>query len=370
MRNVFAITLSFVFFSCQQQVKRDVAFSPKPIDSLEIYYAKGFAVNYYEGHKELLVFSPDRKDTLHSYYLSNEVKEGFIQTPVKRLASLSSVYAAYIEALGLEEYLVAVDEKDYINSRSIRKEMERRDIVELGSLEKINHEALLMAQTDLIYSFGWEGNTSDIAQKYPNSTFAYAYEYLEEQPLGRAEWIKFFACFFDKEAEADSIFDVIKTNYESLKALTSDVVSRPKILINMPFKEQWHMPGGLSYSAHLIEDAGGYYPWDTLQKINSTPIDWELVYQKAYDSDYWINTGAYTSYEEVRKALPDMDLFEAFKNKKAFNNNARMNGFGGNDYWESGLFYVDDLLADLIVIFHPEILPNTALNYYKPLADE
>jgi len=370
MRSVFAILLSLVFFSCQQQVKKGVAFSSKPIDSLEIYYATGFAVNYYEDHKELLVFSPDRKDTLHRYYLSNEVKEGFIQTPVKRLVSLSSVYAAYIEALGLEEYLVAVDERDYINSRSIRKEMERRDIVELGSLEKINHEALLMVQADLIYSFGWQGNTTGIEQKYSNITFAYACEYLEEQPLGRAEWIKFFACFFDKEVQADSIFKEIRNNYENLKDLTDDVAFRPKILINMPFKEQWHMPGGLSYSAHLIEDAGGYYPWDTLKKKNSTPIDWELVYQKAYDSDYWINTGAYTSYSAVRKELPDMDLFEAFQNKKAFNNNARMNGFGGNDYWESGLLYVDDLLADLIVIFHPEILPNRALKYYKPLADE
>ncbi len=370
MRSVLAIILSFVFFSCQQQVKKGVVTSSKRIDSLEIHYATGFAVNYYEDHKELLVFSPDRKDTLHRYYLSNEVREGFIQTPVKRLASLSSVYAAYIEALGLEEYLVAVDEKDYIYSESIRKEMERRDMPELGSVEKINHEALLMAQADLIYSFGWQGNTTGIEQKYPNITFAYAYEYLEEQPLGRAEWIRFFACFFDKEAEADSIFESIKTNYENLKELTVDVAFRPKVLINMPFKEQWHMPGGLSYSAHLIEDAGGYYPWDTLQKTNSTPIDWELVYQKAYDSDYWINTGAYTSYAEVRKELPDMNLFEAFQNKKAFNNNARISDFGGNDYWESGLLQVDDLLEDLIVIFHPEILPNSALKYYKPLADE
>jgi iron complex transport system substrate-binding protein len=370
MRKVFAILLSSMLFACAPQVKEGMKTSFKPIDSLEIHYAKGFAVNYYEDYKELLVFSSDRKDTLHRYYLSTDAKEGLVQTPIKRLASLSSVYAAYIEELGLEGSLVAVDEKNYINSESILKEIETREIVELGSLEKVNHEALLMAQADLIYTFGWQRNLAGIEDKYPNIIFAYAYEYLEEQPLGRAEWIKFFACFFDKEAKADSIFQEISTNYENLKSLTAEVEHRPKILINMPFKEQWHMPGGLSYSAHFIEDAGAYYPWDTLLKTNSTPLDWELVYQKAFDSDFWINTGAYSSYAEVRRELPDMDLFEAFTHKRAFNNNARMNDFGGNDYWESGLLHVDDLLADLIVIFHPEIVPNRELKYYKPLADE
>jgi iron complex transport system substrate-binding protein len=370
MRSLLAILLSLLFLSCREQVNKGLEVSAEPIDCLEIDYAKGFAVNYYEDHKELLVFSTDRKDTLHHFYLSNDAKEGYIQTPVKRFASLSSVYAAYIEALGLEEYLVAVDEKDYISSNSIRNDMEQRDVIELGGLDKMNHEALLMAQVDLVYSFGWQGNTSSIAEKHQNISFAYGYEYLEEHPLGRAEWIKFFACFFNKETEADSIFDLVKTNYENLKALTAAVLYRPKTLINMPFKERWHVPGGLSYSAHLIEDAGAYYPWDTLKVNRSIPMDWEVVYQKAYDSDYWINTGVYSSYAEVQKVMPDAVLFEAFRNKKAFNNNARMNGLGGNDYWESGLLYVDELLADLIVIFHPEILPTRALKYYKPLVDE
>ena len=172
MRRIFATLLCSTLLACTSQVKEGIKTSSKPIDSLEIHYAKGFAVNYYEDYKELLVFSSDRKDTLHRYYLSTEAKEGFVQTPIKRLASLSSVYAAYIEELGLEESLVAVDEKNYINSESILKEMETREIVELGSLEKVNHEALLMAQADLIYTFGWQGGLAGIEDKYPNITFA------------------------------------------------------------------------------------------------------------------------------------------------------------------------------------------------------
>lgn len=370
MRKLFAIVICLTFIACTSQVEEGVKPSAEPIDRLEINYAKGFAVNYYEAYKELLVFSANRKDTIQRYYLSNEEKEGFIKTPIKRLASLSSVYAAYIDELGLASSLVAVDDEKFINSTSIRKEIEHRDIVNIGSLEKLNHEALLKSQADLVYTFGWQNNAVATNEKYPNISFAYAYEYLEEHPLGRAEWIKFFACFFDLETKADSVFQEISAHYESLNKLTENVEHRPKILINMPFKEQWHMPGGLSYSAHFIEDAGGNYPWGNQKKRNSTPYDWELVYQEGFDSDYWINTGAYSSYAEVREDLLDMELFEAFKNKKAFNNNARMNEYGGNDYWESGLLHVDEVLADLIAIFHPEILPHRKLKYYKALADE
>ena len=370
MRILSAIFLTVFITGCSQKSNTDTAVDSVLIKTMVLEYAKGFAVNYYEDYKELLVFSADRKDTLHSYYLSSTIRSGFVKTPVERLASLSSVYAAYIQDLELEEVLMAVDEKDYINSESILNEFENRTIVEIGSLEKINHEALLMAEVDLIYSFGWQGKSAGFETKYPNTNFAYAYEYLEEQPLGRAEWIKFFACFFNKEAQADSLFNDIKTSYESLRDLASTAITKPKVLINMPFKEQWHMPGGLSYSAHFIADAGGYYPWGSLNKMNSTPLDWELVYNKAYDCDYWINTGVFSSYKEVEAILPDMNLFAAFKNKQVYNNNARTNKFGGNDYWESGLLHVDELLADLLAIFHPELLPNRTLKYYKSLSNE
>ena len=370
MRIAIAFVFSLCFCACSPVKTEKTIANSKPLARLELDYAKGFAVNYFEGYQELLVFSSDRKDTLHRYYLTNESKEGFVQTPIKRLASLSSVYAAYIHDLGLENTLMAVDAKEYIHAPTIRKAFEDREIAEFGSLDKLNHEALLLAQVDLVYSFGWQGKNTAFETKYPNTCFAYSYEYLEESPLGRAEWIKFFACFFNKETEADSLFTQIKTSYERLKAKALQVKNRPKVLINMPFNEQWHLPGGLSYSAHFISDAGAYYPWEYDAKLNSTPYDWEVVYHKAFDCDYWINAGAFSSYQEVLETLPDMGLFGAFKNKQVYNNNARINNYGGNDYWESGLLHVDDVLADLIAIFHPELMPNYKLVYYKPLANE
>ena len=335
---------------------------------MKLSYADGFCVNYYNCYKELIVFAANKKDTLKHYIL--QLDQDTLVAPASRMAVLSSVYLSYLKELGLMDKLQAIGEYDYIYSPEIRGIIESQQIPELGSIEKLNHEALLMADVDMVLTFGWQGYQKELDAMYPSTRFVYAYEYLEEHPLGRAEWIKFVAAFFDLEHEAERIFNSIQTNYEQLKNKTGSLSSRPKILINMPFKEQWHLPGGQSYSAQFIRDAGGNYPWSNDASVDSRVLDWEVVYANAYDSDMWINTGAFSSYKEVEDALPDMRLFHAFKNKQSYNNNARVSSLGANDYWETGLLHVDQVLADLIAIFHPDILPERELIYYKSLVNE
>jgi iron complex transport system substrate-binding protein len=57
--------------------------------------------------------------------------------------------------------------------------------------------------------------------------------------------------------------------------------------------------------------------------------------------------------------------FKAFRKGNLYNNNARVNANGGNDYWQSGISNPDVVLSDLIKILHPEILPNHNLFYYQ-----
>lgn len=53
-----------------------------------------------------------------------------------------------------------------------------------------------------------------------------------------------------------------------------------------------------------------------------------------------------------------------------YNNNARITEAGGNDYYESGAAHPDVILADLIQIFHPGLLPEHKLYYFKQLEPE
>ena len=71
----------------------------------------------------------------------------------------------------------------------------------------------------------------------------------------------------------------------------------------------------------------------------------------------------------IRRLLsePDPRLadFDAWKNGKIVNNDARRIEGGGNDYWESGLQHPEGLLADLVRALHPELLPKHELVWYR-----
>jgi iron complex transport system substrate-binding protein len=59
--------------------------------------------------------------------------------------------------------------------------------------------------------------------------------------------------------------------------------------------------------------------------------------------------------------------FNAINSKQVYNHVARVNASGGSDYFESGIANPDVVLADLIRIFHPDLLPDHTLYYYKQL---
>jgi iron complex transport system substrate-binding protein len=192
-------------------------------------------------------------------------------------------------------------------------------------------------------------------------------DHLEHTPLGRMEWIKFFAAFFSKSEEADSIFTEAKNEYHRLKALVKTTQNRPEVFVNIRYGDVWFMPGGRSYMSSLLQDAGGKYMWAGDNSTGSMQIDFETVYQKAGAAEYWLNTGSWSSIAEVLRNDQRYGAFKAVKTGNVFNNNKRVNKYGGNDYWESGFLKPQVVLADLISIFHPGLLPDHELFYYQKL---
>jgi iron complex transport system substrate-binding protein len=93
----------------------------------------------------------------------------------------------------------------------------------------------------------------------------------------------------------------------------------------------------------------------------------ESVYERAADADIWINPGMWESLEEALAEDERFALFEAFQNGKVYNNNRRANKHGGSSYWETGVANPHVVLADLIKIFHPELLPEHEFVYYYRL---
>ena len=74
---------------------------------------------------------------------------------------------------------------------------------------------------------------------------------METSPLARTEWIKFVAAFYNKSAEADSIFDQIESRYLEAKKTAASATDKPTVLMNANFKGTWYMPGGKSYGPRV-----------------------------------------------------------------------------------------------------------------------
>jgi len=185
--------------------------------------------------------------------------------------------------------------------------------------------------------------------------------------LSRAEWGKFIALFFNKEAQAEQVFTQTAAQYEKLAKLAASVRMKPTVVVNVNYQGTWYMDGGKTYVAQFLEDAGATYLWADNSDVGEVMLSFEEVFNKAADADYWINTGFWNS---AREALADDERygeFAAFKNNHVYNNNARSNAKGGNDYFESGIANPDVILEDLIKIFHPELLPDHQLYYYHQL---
>ena len=127
------------------------------------------------------------------------------------------------------------------------------------------------------------------------------------------------------------------------------------------------MPGGRSHTARALADAGADYLWAGMDSRGSVPLDLEIILQKASGADFWLNPSHHASLRQLLAADQRFAGFKALREDRVFNNTLRVNKKGGNDIFERGVSHPDEVLADLIKIFHPELVPEHAFVFYERL---
>ena len=191
-------------------------------------------------------------------------------------------------------------------------------------------------------------------------------EYLEESPLGKAEWLVAISELTDNRTDGIKVFQAIPERYNKLKQLTANAIERPTVMLNTPWNDSWSMPSVKSYAAQLISDAGGEYIYKKNTSHGAEPIGLETAYGLIREADIWLNVGMATTMDELKNMNPKFKDAKAIRQKKVYNNNLRLNPGGGNDYWESGSVHPDIVLRDLIKILHPKLI-SEELYYYRHL---
>ena len=338
-------------------------------------YASGFKILGAENFASTLIQITNpwqgAKDITMSYFVSRNGEQapaGFngpiIPAGAKQIVCMSSSYIAMLDALGEINRIVGVSGIDYIANPYILAHKD--SIKDLGP--EMNYELLISLKPDVVLLYGIGDAQTAVTDKLKELSIPYLYmgEYLEESPLGKAEWMLVLSELTDKREEGMEIFREIPKRYYTLKTLTDSVKQRPTVMFNTPWNDSWVMPSTQSYMAQLVTDAGADYIYKENTSNSSTPIGLETAYKLIQKADYWINVGMASTLDELKTVNPKFVDAKAVREKTVYNNNLRTTPTGGNDYWESAVVRPDVVLRDLIHIFHPELVSDS-LYYYRHL---
>jgi iron complex transport system substrate-binding protein len=363
------LILIVMLCSCSEEKNAEQKFDNEQV---KLKYTTCFKIFKNKNYKTLQLISNGKVTNIYILY-SNQKPEVnlknvvFIKTPVKRVAALSSIYIGFINRINQLEKVFSVDNKNYIYNETIRERVNNEKINELALNGIINEEITLQTNPDVVFTYLTQNEIALNHKKLINANIPLVtlVDQLENHPLGRAEWIKFIAYFFEEELLADSLFNATERSYKSFKLFANLSKNKPKVLTEHKINDAWYVPGGKSFMATLIEDANANYCWKQDTHSGSLPLSFEEVYSKASDADFWLNVLFCKTKNDLIKMDSRYSSFKAFKEDKLFNNDLKVNSSGANDYWETGLIQPDLILSDLISILHPELKTENKTNYYR-----
>ena len=340
-------------------------------------YASGFSIKGADGYESsiITVINPwQGADSITTQLFiardGESVPEGFtgqvLEGDASRIVAMSSTHIAMLDAIGEAGRVVGVSGIDYISNPVIVAN--RDSIGDVGYEGNINYELLLSLDPDLVLLYGVNGASSMEGKLNElGIPFMYVGDYLEESPLGKAEWMVALSEVVGKRTEGEQVFGGIPIRYNELKKRVADtVLDAPSVMLNTSYGDSWFMPSTESYVARLVKDAGGDYIYKKNTGNSSMPIDLEEAYQLTSEADMWLNVGMANTLDELRTSCPKFSDTRCFRNGSVWNNNLKTNIAGGNDYYESAVVNPDILLRDLVKIFHPELVEEDFV-YYKQL---
>lgn len=380
MKKLALILSAAILTSCQERRKEfpsETNSGPSPVFA----YAQGFRIKKLAtGVTEIEVSSPWSKaentftyalvprEQLKTIAMDRARYDAIVPIPVHRVVVTSTTHIPALEALGLSDRLIGFPGTEYVSSETTRKRIDAGLVQELGQNETLNTELVMALKPELVVGFGIDGqNKAYETLKRAQIPVVYNGDWTEETPLGKSEWIKFFAPFFGLEQKADSIFKHIEKSYLTSKALAKEVKNRPTVLCGAMYRDVWYLPGGSSWAAQFITDANADYLWKDTPETGSLSLSLESVLLHGKEADFWIGPSQFTAYQEMMSSSSHYRGFKAFKNKKIYTFSATKGATGGLLYYELAPQRPDLVLQDLIHIFHPELLPNHELFFFKPL---
>ena len=313
------------------------------------------------------VGDPWKGGVLHRYVLvpsdaplPENLPEGtIVRTPVKNALVYSSVHTSLMRELDAIGAVRGIVDKQYFNDSIINAGVAAGTITDCGNSMNPTVEKVIDMQPDAIMLSPYQDASYGQITGLDIPIIECA-DYLEYDPLGRAEWVKFYGELLGKRQEADSLYDEIVKAYNEVKKAAARAKTRPTVVTEMVISGVWNVPGGQSYMARIIADAGGDYLWADDKNTGSLALDFNQVLAVAQNADFWFIK--WTNINTLRDLQGAYDLnkeMAAFKNKHVYVCDTDKTRF-----FDRIPFHPDVLLREFAAIMHPELFPGVKPQMY------
>ncbi|MBQ6253169.1 MAG: ABC transporter substrate-binding protein [Bacteroidales bacterium] len=331
-----------------------------------------------------------------------------VEAPMERLVVMSTSHIGFLDAIGRLDAVVGVSGLDYVYpvesgpggettatlgtlrggtgaerseasggaERSEAVEPPEPDsmgpvfpngVVDVGYDAAPDYEKIVSVRPDLVLTYSVSAAKSPFVSKLEQlgiKTLT-VNEHLEGHPLARASYVRLFGALTGEMAAADSVLEAVKCSYRAIAGSVAGSYSQPrKVLLNIPYNDQWFIPSKESYLTSMIKDAGGEVLGAMEGRATSSVISVEKAYTLSKDADCWLNVGWCSTMSQLTGINPIFE--EMLRNIRSnaaargygedglvWNDNKRLNPKGGNDIWQSGVARPDLALKDLASILHP-----------------
>lgn len=369
---VFTVVLTSCSNKSNKIVSPDFFTADEMDDSVNLIvpeYATGFTITYLNNGVRLVDVQDPQKDTEvessmpMEYHLAlvpkgcnAEVPQGYteVEVPVERIICMTALQLSNFTILDAHDEIVGLTGTKNLYNEDILRRVDEGKIIKIGMEGNFDTEKVLAANPDIIFISPFKKGGYETL-KETGITIVPHLGYKELDPLGQAEWLKYVSMFLGKEEQANRIFHAIKKRYDDIKALTANIDNRPTVFSGEMHGGNWYALGGRNYLAQMFYDAGAQYVLSDDTHSGGLPIDFENMYLRAADADYWRILNSFPgqfSYAALEASNPHNADFKAFKERKVIYCNMKQ-----TPYYELTPVSPDLVLMDLVHIFHPGLLP-------------
>ena len=357
----------FLLFSCKDGSKNKSAkfnlFSP-------IQYANNFKLIAKSNYTELQIIDPEKGKIERKYALLSAGQSPVlavdvqpIQIPIKSLISLSATPIGMLHKLHAIVTVKGITHRKYVWNPTLLRNIAVNRVGEFENIAQLNPEKVLKTGANVLVfdGFGSYPMVEDKLKKLgvvclPN------YDWRENDPLGKAEWIKLYGVLTGKEKMANRYFAKVSKEYNALKKQAVKQLKKRSLIAGCLIGDLWYMPAGNSYAANIFQDAQFDYQEKKSKGTGSVSFSLEHCLNVHKNASVWIDPGV-SSLQALARLNPKYRFLDAYSNKEIY-----CYSHQANYYWENSASEPQHILSDFIAINKGEASAKK-LYFYRKLSE-